>query len=320
LDFGIDASFFRNKLSITADWYQKLTKDVLLTLPISTLTGLAASEINAGEISNTGWEFSITHKNTVNEFYYSVGFNISDVRNELSDFAGREPVISGWSILEEGQPIWALYGYESEGLFQSQEEIDNHAVQPNQQDLKPGDIKLKDQNGDGLINDDDRVIIGSTIPRYTVGMNINMRFKGFDLVAALQGVLKVENYFYGEINEGPNYEVFTTPRVLDRWTPENPDATYPRLEAATNKNNYLYNSFWVRDSRYVRIKNLQIGYTMPESVAQRIKLNRIRLYVGATNLFTITDVDPGIDPETYEGRFQAYPPTRTYTFGLQIGL
>ena len=320
LDIGIDASFFNNRLDITADWYKKYTKDVLLTLPISYMTGLEASEINAGRVKNVGWEVSVTHKNTVGGFFYSVGFNISDVKNTLDDFAGREPSISGWTILKEGEPLYAFYGYENEGLFQSQEEIDNHATQPNQQDLKPGDIKLKDQNGDGEINDDDRVVIGSDIPRYTVGANINMRFKGFDLAAVLQGVLKAQNYFYGELDEGPNFEVFTTPRVLDRWTPENRDASFPRLEAFTNKNNYLYNDFWLRDSHYIRMKNLQIGYTMSEELVKKAMLRKVRFYVGVTNLFTITPVDPGIDPETYSGRWNSYPPVRTWSFGLQVGL
>jgi TonB-linked SusC/RagA family outer membrane protein len=320
LDVGLDASFLNNKIDFTFDWYRKLTKDVLLTLPISYMVGLEPSEINAGRIRNVGWEANVTHKNTVGDLFYSIGFNISDVKNTLDDFSGREPSISGWTILKEGEPIYAFFGYENEGLFQSQEEIDNHAVQPNQQDLKPGDIKLKDQNGDGEINDDDRVVIGSDIPRYTVGLNLNMRFKGFDLVAVLQGVLKAQNYFYGELDEGPNFEVFTTPRALDRWTPENRDATYPRLEAFTNKNNYLYNDFWLRDSHYLRMKNLQIGYSMPEDLIKKILLRKLRLYIGVTNLFTITPVDPGIDPETYSGRWNSYPPVRTWSFGLQVGL
>ncbi|NJO88501.1 MAG: SusC/RagA family TonB-linked outer membrane protein [Chloroflexia bacterium] len=319
-NIGIDFSLLNNKIEVTADWFKKDTKDVLLVLPISPIVGLSPSEINAGVITNTGWELSITHKNKIKDFFYSVGFNISDVKNELTDFAQSEPSIGGWTILKEGEPVYALYGYKSDGLFQSQEEIDAHATQPNQQDLRPGDIKLVDLNGDGEINDDDRTVIGSTIPRYTIGANINVEYKGFDFSAVFQGVLKAENYFYGEINEGPNYEVFSTPRVLDRWTPENPGATFPRLEASTNKNNYLYNDFWIRDASYIRLKNIQLGYSIPENIVNKVKLKRTRMYVGITNLFTISKVDAGIDPETYDGRFTAYPPVRTFTFGLQIGL
>jgi TonB-linked SusC/RagA family outer membrane protein len=318
IDFGFDLALFDNKLEIVADWYQKDTKDVLLKLPISYLTGLAASETNAGQVRNTGWELAITHRNKINDLTYSVGFNISDVKNELVDFAGNEPSISGWSILKEGEAINSFFGYESAGLFQSQAEIDEHAVQPNQSELKPGDIKLVDQNGDGEINDDDRKVIGSPIPHYTVGLNLYAEYKGFDFSAFFQGVLKAENYFYGAPNEGPAYEIFTTTRVLDRWTPENTDASFPRLQAASNKNNYLYNDFWIRDASYIRLKNLQIGYSFPQSVLEKLRVEKLRVYAGATNLFTITDVESGLDPETYDGRPNYYPPVSTYTMGVQI--
>ncbi|NOU59676.1 SusC/RagA family TonB-linked outer membrane protein [Marinifilum caeruleilacunae] len=318
IDFGFDLTLFNGKLDIVADWYQKDTKDVLLILPISYLTGLAASETNAGKMRNTGWEVSLTHRNKIKDFNYSIGFNIADVKNELVDFAGNEPSINGWTILKEGESVNAFYGYESDGLFQSQEEIDNHATQPNQSQLKPGDIKLVDQNGDGEINDEDRKVIGSSIPRFNVGLNVFMEYKGFDCSASFQGVLKAENYFYGAPNEGPAYEIFTTKRVLDRWTPDNPDASFPRLEAASNKNNYLYNDFWIRDASYIRLKNLQFAYSLPSSVLEKWKIEKLRFYVGATNLFTITDVESGLDPETYDGRPNYYPPVSTYTMGVQL--
>ena len=318
IDFGFDLTLFNSKLEIVADWYQKDTKDVLLVLPISYLTGLGASETNAGKVRNTGWEVSLTHRNKINDFNYSVGFNISDVKNELLDFAGNEPSISGWTILKEGESVNSFYGYESDGLFQTQDEIDNHATQPNQSQLRPGDIKLVDQNGDGEINDEDRKVIGSSIPRYSVGLNLYMEYKGFDCSAFMQGVMKAENYFYGAPNEGPAYEIFTTKRVLDRWTPDNPDASFPRLEAASNKNNYLYNDFWIRDASYLRLKNLQIGYSLPQSVLDKWKIDKLRLYIGGTNLFTITDVESGLDPETYDGRPNYYPPVSTYTMGVQL--
>jgi TonB-linked SusC/RagA family outer membrane protein len=319
-DFGLDAGFFADKLQLTFDWYNKKTKDVLLVLPISQMVGLYPSETNAGVVTNRGWETSITYKDVVKDFHYSVSFNIAYLHNELTDFAGHAPSISGWSILEEGQPLYAIYGYKADGLFQSQEEIDNHAKQPNQQDLKPGDIKLVDLNGDGVIDDKDRTVLGSTIPKYTYGGTLTLGWKGLDLLAVFQGTFKVQNYFYGALNEGPNFEIFTTTRCLDHWTPENRDASFPRLEAATNKNNYLYNSFWVRDASYLRLKTLQIGYSLPQKTLRKTKLTKTRFYISGTNVFTITSVDPGIDPETYSGRFRAYPPVRTILFGVQIGL
>jgi len=318
LDIGFDLTMWQGKLGIVADWFQKDTHDVLMTLPISTMVGLAPAESNVGNIRNTGWEVSVTHRNRIGEFEYGVGFNLSDIKNEVVSLAGQEAVISGWNILKEGEAVWALYGYESDGLFQSQQEIDDAAKQPNHADLKPGDIKLVDLNGDEVIDDEDRSIIGSDIPRYTYSIDLNMSYKGFDLSALFQGVAQAENYFYGAPNEGPNFEIFTTTRALDRWTPENPNASFPRLEDASNKNNYLYNDFWIRDASYFRMKNLQIGYSFNQRVLEKIQVERLRLYVGGTNLFTITDVESGLDPETYDGRPSYYPPVSTYIVGMQV--
>ncbi|WP_430814210.1 SusC/RagA family TonB-linked outer membrane protein [Carboxylicivirga sp. RSCT41] len=318
LDLGFDLTMWQGKLGVVADWFQKDTHDVLMTLPISTMVGLAPSESNVGNIRNTGWEVSITHQNRIGEFEYGVGFNLSDIKNEVVSLAGQEAVIKGWNILKEGEAVWALYGYKSDGLFQSQQEIDDAAQQPNHADLKPGDIKLVDLNGDEVIDDEDRTIIGSDIPRYTYSIDLNMRYKGFDLNAMFQGVAQAENYFYGAPNEGPNFEIFTTTRALDRWTPDNPNASFPRLEDASNKNNYLYNDFWIRDASYFRMKNLQIGYSFKQNVLEKLQIERLRLYVGGTNLFTVTDVESGLDPETYDGRPSYYPPVSTYLVGMQV--
>ncbi len=323
LDFGIDLSLFKNRLGIVADWYQKDTKDVLLTLPISYLTGLEASVTNAGKIRNKGWELTITHKNKIKDLDYSAVFSIYDVKNKLVDFAGKEPVIDGWRIYKEGESLNSIYGYKSDGLFQSQEEIDSHATQPNQSDLDPGDIRLVDLNGDEEVeSENDRTVIGSSIPRYSCSLNLSAQYKGLDFNAFFQGVLKAKNYLYGAINEGPILEHFTTTRFLDRWSENNRDASVPRLEASSNKNNYLYNDFWVRNTRYIRLKSLQLGYTIPKSLVKSVNIEKLRFYVGVTNLFTITDVDKGVDPETYEGRENTstfyYPPASTWSFGVQL--
>jgi TonB-linked SusC/RagA family outer membrane protein len=317
-DIGIDLSLFKGKLDITADWFNKTTKDMLLNLPISPLVGLNSSELNVGSVSNKGWELAMNYRNREHQFKYSVGFNISDIKNELTDFGGLPPSISGWSILKEGEELNSFYGYTSDGLFQTQEEIDNNPTQPNQSDLKPGDIKLVDINDDGVIDDDDRSIIGSPNPRYEYGFNFSGEYKGFDLNLFVQGVAKAENYFFGAPNEGPAYEIFTTTRVLDRWTPDNPNASFPRLEAASNKNNYLFNDFWIRDASYLRLKNIQIGYSIDKKLLKKMQIDRLRIYTGATNLLTITNIESGLDPETYDGRPNYYPPITTYTIGLQI--
>lgn len=322
LDFGLDLTLFNGKIDLVADWYQKNTKDVLLTLPISLMVGLSASETNAGQIRNTGWEFTLTHSNRLNDFYYSVSLNLSDVKNQLYDFAGKDPVVEGWTILKEGEPLYAFYGYKCLGFFQSEEEIANAPVQPNHSILEPGDLKFADLNDDKIIDDADRTVIGSPIPRFSTSLNINLSYKNFDFNAYFQGILKVKNYFYGAVNEGPNLEHFTTTRILDRWTPENTDASFPRLNTSNNTNNTLYSDFWLRDASYVRLKNLQIGYTVPATLVKRANIEKLRFYTGVTNLFTFTSVDPGIDPETYEGRAGSssfsYPPVSTWTFGIQL--
>ncbi len=315
---GLDAALFQSKLNVTLDWFKKDTKDMLLILPISFLVGLEPSEINRGSVQNKGWELAANYRNNDHQFKYGMGFNITMIDNKITDFGGNEPSINGWTILKEGEPINAFFGYKTEGLFQSQEEIDNHAEQPNHSSLKPGDIKMIDINNDGIINDDDRTVIGNPIPKYTYSFNLNADYKNFDLNLFFQGAAKVDNYFYGAPNEGPAFEIFTTTRVLDRWTPDNPDASFPRLEAASNKNNFLYNDFWIRDASYLRLKNIQLGYSFPEEILEKLRLNQLRIYFGATNLFTITDVESGLDPETYSGRPNYYPPVSTYTVGVQF--
>jgi TonB-linked SusC/RagA family outer membrane protein len=324
IDLGFDLSLFKGKIDLVADWFQKNTKDVLLKLPISSMVGLDASETNAGQIRNTGWEFTLTHNNRIGDFQYSVSYSLSDVKNELYDFAGHAPSIDGFKIKKEGEPIDAFYGYKCIGFFQSQEEINNSPTQPNQNSLKPGYLKFADLNGDDVINDQDKTVIGSSIPRFSTSLNINLGYKGFDLNAYFQGVMKADNYYYGAVNEGPDLEHFTTTRLLNRWTPtNNTDADFPLLITGDNTNNTLYSDFWVRDASYIRCKNLHIGYTVPASLVQRAKVEKLRFYVGVTNLFTITKVDPGIDPETVTGSAGtssfAYPPVRTWSFGVQLG-
>ncbi|MEN7548004.1 TonB-dependent receptor [Rapidithrix thailandica] len=323
VDVGIDLSLFNGKLNVVADWFEKRTEGLLQTLPISKMVGLAASEVNAGDMKNTGWELALTHRNSLNDFKYSVGVNLSDVKNELVDLKRGGEVITFWDrdtqwILQEGKSVGSIYGYKSDGLFQSQDEIDKHPTQSNHDDLKPGDIKLVDLNGDGVVDEEDRTIIGNNIPRYTFGLNLSAQYKGFDFAAFFQGVMKVDNYYYGAANEGANFENFTSTRVLDRWTESNPGGTFPRLEVASNKNNSLRSDFWVRDASYFRLKNIQLGYTFPSVWTEKIKIERARVYVGGTNLFTITDVESGLDPENYSGRPTYYPPVTIYSMGVNL--
>lgn len=325
LDIGIDLSLFKGKFNIIADWYKKNSKDILFELPIDPIVGLSASETNAGEVQNTGWEVELQHANTVGELKYSFGFLISDVKNEIISLADQSPIIDGAIILKEGEAINSFYGYQTDGLFSSQAEIDAHPAQPNSNTgvaLAPGDIKFVDRDGDGDIDEDDRYVTGANIPRYTVGLNINMEYKNFDLTAFFQGALEYDLFIESNPNEGPNFQSFTSQRFLDRWSPENqnPNASLPRLTFNSTVNSIFTSDFYQRDAKYVRLKNLQIGYTFPESLINKLAIQKLRMFVTGTNVFTLSPLnEEGFDPEmTSLGRPVFYPPVSTYSIGLNL--
>lgn len=321
-NLGLDVAFFDNRLAFTGDVYRKNTDGILLTLPISSVIGLRPPVQNAGVVRNTGWEASLSWQDAVGEFNYAFDFNLSDVRNEVVDLAGTGPFIGEreyggrYYIIQEGQPIGAIYGYEADGLFQSQEEVQSHAKQDPR--TGPGDIRYKDQNGDGIINADDRVVLGSDLPRYTLGSGFNASYKGFDASVFFHGVLKANTYINGSLQEGPVYENFVTTAWLDRWTPDNPNATMPRPRIRTNINTRPISSFWLQDASYVKLKNAQIGYTMPAPVLGRLGVERLRLYVTGNNLLQFTDLEMSLDPEVPVGRAYSYPQVRTISIGTDI--
>jgi len=325
LNIGIDLSLFKGKLNLIADWYKKTSEDILFTLPIDPIVGLTASETNAGEVENTGWEIEIQHRNSIGDFKYGIGFLISDVKNEVTDLAGQSPIIDGALILKEGEAINSFYGYQTDGLFSSQAEIDAHPTQPNATtglNLAPGDIKFVDRDGDGDIDEDDRYVMGANIPRYTMGLNLNMEYKNFDLTAFFQGAAKYDLFIESNPNEGPNFESFTSERWLDRWTPENPNpnASMPRLTYNSTVNSAFTNDFYQRDAKYVRLKNLQIGYNFPEEILDKLGIQKLRLFATGTNIFTLSPLnEEGFDPEMEAlGRPIFYPPVSTYSLGLNL--
>ena len=323
MNIGTDMSFsfLGGNANIVFDWFRRDTDDILLNLPIPLIVGLNPSEINAGKVRNQGWELSLSYENYKNDLGYKVGFNISDVKNEVVDLAGLSPIISGHSVLQEGSPIWASYGWQSNGLFVDQDDIDNSPIQPNSSNIKPGDIKFVDRNGDGVINDDDRYVMGSNIPRFTFGLNTEFRYKGFDLVAFFQGALVSDLYLKGSVNDGPQFQNAATTRFLDRWSPTNPNpnASMPRITADNNYNNTFDNDFWLRDGKYIRLKNLQLGYNFNETFASKIGATSVRLFVTGTNVFTISNLESGLDPELYNGWSAGnYPTLSTYSVGLNL--
>jgi TonB-linked SusC/RagA family outer membrane protein len=322
LNIGTDIGFslLGGNASIVFDWYRRDTDDILLNLPIPLIVGLNPSEINAGKVRNQGWELALSYQNYAHDLGYKFGFNISDVKNEVVDLAGLNPIISGRSILQEGNPIWAYYGWESNGLFVDQADIDNSPTQPNSSNIKPGDIKFVDRSGpdgvpDGVIDDSDRYVMGSNIPRLTFGFNTEFRYKGFDLTAFFQGALNADIYF---TDDGPQFQNAAPTRFLDRWSPSNPDpnASMPRVTADNNYNSTFDNDFWLRDGKYIRLKNLQLGYNFNESITSKIGMASIRLFVTGTNILTFSNLQSGLDPELWSAG--DYPTLSTYSVGLNL--
>jgi hypothetical protein len=307
-----------NKFSLTYDYSIRNTTDILLALPIPAIIGLNRPYQNAGEVKNTGWDLALNYNQAKGDFKYQVGFNLSDVENEIVDLKGAGPIIGTYTFNQEGYPINALYGYRALGLFQSQEEIE---ASPKQIGIyAPGDIKYADTNGDNKIGADDKVAIGNSIPRFTYGLTFNAQYKGFDLSFLLQGVAKADVL----LARDAAWAFYNAGKIktwqLDSWTPENTDASYPRLVAERTHNNYENSGYWVYDAAYARVKNLQLGYSLPQTLISRLPIESLRIFATGDNLFTLHNMPQGWDPERANGDAAVYPVTRTFALGVNIGL
>ncbi|AXY76859.1 TonB-dependent receptor [Paraflavitalea soli] len=329
---GLDANLF-NKISITADYYDKKTDGILLKLNTSQLTGLASPYQNAAVVTNKGWEVSARYDDKFGEFQLGVGFNLSDVKNKIIDMKGQT---SGDLLRQqEGYSINSIYGYIADGLYQTQEEINNGPVQIGT--LKPGDVRYKDIAGavdangksipDGKITDADKVIIGNTIPRYTYGANLDLGWKGFRLSGFLQGVGKVDGYLNAHYVIPAANSSAIKPWQLDYWTPDNRDAALPRV-SVTSTNNTQNSTLWMRSASYLRLKNIQLGYEVPATFLKKVGLQKAFIYVNGQNLFTQTKFYEGYDPEinfdagaadgVSLGGGNYYPQVKVFTFGIDI--
>lgn len=324
---GLDFTIF-NKLSGSFDIYKKVSDDILLQLPIPKIIGLAAPYQNAGKVENKGWELSLDYRDRIQDFSYGIKASISDVKNKVIDLKGAGPFISRFTIVQEGMPINALYMLKSDGLFQTKEEINDHATQYGS--LEPGDIKYIDQltvdtNGDGIfdagdgkINADDRVVVGSNIPRYTYAVDLSAEYKGFDFSVLLQGVGKRDTYLDGS-NVFAFYNMGQMQKWhLDYWTPENTNAKYPRLIDGSSHNNFEMSDYWKYNASYLRVKSINIGYTIPVLLSKKFGVERLRVYFSGTNLFTFGHLPDGFDPEYPMGNEFTYPITSNYVFGLNV--
>ncbi|MBO9639225.1 MAG: SusC/RagA family protein, partial [Siphonobacter aquaeclarae] len=258
-----------------------------------------------------GWELGITYRGKARDFRYDIGFNISDVRNKIIDMRGVN--LTGVTVNREGYPISSIYGLQAEGYFQSDDEVAAHAQQFGT--IKPGDLKYKDQNGDGIINADDYVVIGSTVPRFTFGSTINLAYKGFGLNVVLQGVGKADGLLY-EQGIMPFFLGGTVQEQhKNHWTPENRNAAFPRL-AFSESNNEKISSFWMKNAAYLRLKNVQFSYTLPQALTQRAGISSLRLFANGQNIWTLDRFWNGYDVESPVGTGRTYPQVKMFSFGV----
>lgn len=313
-----------NGLGLTFDWYRKVTSDILRDSQLAGVVGLSPPTINNGVMQNSGIEISLNYRNFIKSgalqgLNYEANLFVDRFRNELLEFGAEE--ISGNVIRREGLPWNSFYMLEWEGIFQSLEEVTNSPKQFNDNTV-PGDLKFKDQNGDNVINDDDRVVMGNVFPKFEYSFNLSASWKGIDLSLFLQGVHKRDIFVN---NWGTIPFIQGAPPTVDwrdRWTPENPSTTMPRMYWGWNDagKSSRTSSYYLQDASYLRLKNLVLGYTFPSALTQRLKLNRVRAYFSGDNLFTVTNY-PGLDPERAgNGNFVNYPQNKIYSFGLQVQL
>ena len=313
-DIGLDAQLLGNRLSIVADYYSKETRAILIEMPVPMEYGLGKPKMNIGKVGNRGWELEVGWTDQIKDFRYSVRANISDNRNEVKDIGDSNAWISENKYTNVGYPINSIYGYESMGLFQSEEEIAEAPFQNVKN--KPGDVRYVDQNNDKKIDGNDRVVIGDPSPHYLFGLRLSGEYKGFDLSMFFQGIGQ-KDY----IMTGPGVRPFNDSPLMkqhmDYWSETNRDAAYPRVQPnAEGSFNYECSDFWKINGGYLRMKNLQLGYKLPQTALSAIGLKYMRVFFSATNLFTIDNFVPGYDPET-ENAF-TYPLAKTYSFGLNV--
>jgi TonB-linked SusC/RagA family outer membrane protein len=319
-DVGFDAAFMQGRLSLTGDIYNRKTEDILLAVPIPAMVGRSAPFINAGVVENKGWELSVGWRDAIRAVNYGIDFNLSDNRNKVLDLYNTGPYISGETVVAVGQPIRSWYGFEVDGYFRDQAEIDQHA-ELSGWITRPGDLKYVDQNGDGVINEDDRTVMGDPNPRYTFGMNLSASWRNFDAGAFFQGVGKRDQYLALGFIQGPVWENFTSEWHKDYYDPalDNQDARHPSYYSNYNRNYYAPNEHWVLDGSFVKLRNVQLGYNLPTNfVLDRLGVQRMRINVTGKNLWMHQNLGIDLDPEYPFVRADYYPQTRTFSIGTDL--
>lgn len=315
-DLGLDLNLF-GKLNITADYYFKKTTGILLNLDIPLIIGMGAPAQNAGVVENKGWDISMDYSDKIGEFNYRVGFNLSDVKNKIVDLKGVDQ--TGYLVNREGHEMNSIYGLRAIGYIQPEDfnEDGSYKYAAQYGSIAAGDIMYKDNNEDGVINTSDQEVLGGTIPRLTYGLTLSGEYKGFDLNVLLQGVGKANGYIFGQGIQ-PFYQGGTVQEQhKDYWTESNRNAKFPRL-AFNEPNNVQHSSFWMKNASYMRLKNIQLGYSLPKSTLSKFHISNLRFYISGDNLLTFDNFWKGYDVEAPVGNGSFYPHVKTISFGVDF--
>jgi TonB-linked SusC/RagA family outer membrane protein len=326
IDLGLDLAFLNSKLNVVLDAYQKTTDGMLLNVPLPSYLGFPNSPwSNAGGVRNRGLEADVSYRDQVGEFKYTIAANASTYQNKVLSLGGGEPINGGGWIsytttkTEEGMPIGYFYGFKTNGIFQSQAEIDSYV----QEGARPGDLRYVDINNDGKIDNNDRTNIGSPFPKLTYGLRLGGEYKNFDLQVLTQGTLgnKIMNIAKIDMNSGVGW--YNAPRdLMDKaWSPTNPSNSQFAINSS-NQNNLQISDWLVENGSYLRIKSIQLGYTLSNSLFDKAGIQKLRLWAGGYNLFTFTNYS-GLDPEIGSGSPLSmgvdqgyYPQAKSFMFGI----
>ncbi|MBT3243043.1 MAG: TonB-dependent receptor [Bacteroidetes bacterium] len=343
MNIGVDASFFKGKLSIGIDAFNRTSKDMLMQKALLSYmgSGFGRQWANIGSMNSRGVDFDISHKNVMGAWRYDIGLNLSHASSKMTELADGEAIWEGndqrlgmLTYTGIGGPVGAFYGFVTDGIFQNEIDINNHSddsgnvLQPT---AKPGDFKFKDLNGDGKITaDGDRTIIGSPEALFSFGLNLQLNYRSFDLKMLITGTYgnEVLTPIWAYTHSGSsNYNSYKG-LIYDAWSGEGTSDTQPRIANVDANQNFRYSDFYVSDGSYARLKSLQIGYELPDEWYRKLNIDKLRVYVSAENLFTLTGYE-GLDPDM--GPFYSnillrgvnwgnYPLPRIMFLGLSVSL